>query len=76
MPEGENSMTRIELLEAASMKLAEAVILLAEAAEQRLAEIAGEMAEIVEFRAATLEGQLLSAAMEDASRLMPWRRPH
>ena len=63
-------MTRIELMEAASMKLAEAVLLLVEAGEQRLAQIAGEMAEIVEFRAATVEGQLLSAAMEGVSRLM------
>ena len=63
-------MTRIELMEAASMKLAEAVLLLVEAGEQRLAHIAGEMAEIVEFRAATVEGQLLSAAMEGVSRLM------
>jgi hypothetical protein len=44
-------MTRVELLEAASMKLAEAVILLAEAGERRLAADAGEIAEIAEFRA-------------------------
>ena len=63
-------MTRIELLETASMKLAEAVILLAEAGERRLAEIAGEMAEIVEYRAASVDRQLLSAAMESVSRLI------
>jgi hypothetical protein len=44
-------MTRIDLLEAASMKLAEAVILLSEAGEQHLATSAGQLAEIVEFRA-------------------------
>ena len=63
-------MTRIEFLETASMKLAEAVILLAEAGERRLAEIAGEMAEIVEYRAASVDRQLLSAAMESVSRLI------
>ena len=63
-------MTRIELLETASMKLAEAVILLAEAGERRLAEITGEMAEIVEYRAYSVEGQLLSTAMESVSRLI------
>ena len=44
-------MTRIDLLEAASMKLAEAVLLLTKAGEQHLAISAGELAEIVEFRA-------------------------
>ena len=44
-------MNRVELLEAASMKLAEAVLLLAEAGEQHLATGAGELAEIIEFRA-------------------------
>lgn len=44
-------MNRVELLEAASMKLAEAVLLLAEAGEQHIATSAGELAEIVEFRA-------------------------
>ena len=43
-------MTRLELLEAASIKLAEAVLLLAEAGERRLAADAGELAEIAEFR--------------------------
>ena len=40
-------MNRVELLEAASMHLAEAVILLAQAGEKRLAADAGEAAEIV-----------------------------
>jgi hypothetical protein len=44
-------MNRVELLEAASMKLAEAVLLLTEAGEQHIATSAGELAEIVEFRA-------------------------
>ena len=44
-------MNRTELLEAASMKLAEAVLLLVKAGEQHLATTAGELAEIVEFRA-------------------------
>ena len=44
-------MNRIELLEAASMKLAEAVLLLVKAGEQHLATSAGQLAEIVEFRA-------------------------
>jgi len=47
----ENAMDRVELLEAASMKLAEAVLLLTKAGEQHLATSAGELAEIVEFRA-------------------------
>ena len=47
-------MDRIELLEAASMKLAEAVLLLIKAGEQHLATSAGELAEIVEFRALAL----------------------
>jgi hypothetical protein len=51
-------MNRVELLEAASMKLAEAVILLTEAGEPRLAADAVELAEIVEFRALPFEGQL------------------
>jgi hypothetical protein len=51
-------MTRVELLEDASMKLAEAVMLLAEAGERRLAADAGEIAEIAEFRALPFEGQL------------------
>jgi hypothetical protein len=44
-------MTRTDLLEAASLKLAEAVLLLIKAGEQHLATSAGELAEIVEFRA-------------------------
>jgi len=51
-------MSRAELLEAASMKLAQAVLLFAEAGERRLAAEAGELAEIVELRALPLEGQL------------------
>jgi hypothetical protein len=51
-------MNRVELLEAASMKLAEAVMLLAEAGEKRLAADAEELAEIVEFRALPFEGQI------------------
>ena len=51
-------MKRAELLEAASMHLAEAVVLLAEAGERRLAADAGELAELVEFRALPFEGQL------------------
>ena len=51
-------MTRVELLEAASLKLAEAVLLLAEAGERRLAADAGELAEIAEFRALPFEGPL------------------
>ena len=51
-------MNRAELLEAASMHLAEAVILLAQAGEKRLAADAGELAEIVEFRSLPFEGQL------------------
>ena len=53
-------MTRIDLLEAASVKLAEAVLLLTTAGEQHLATSAGELAEIVEFRA--------SAAMKKPQR--------
>ena len=44
-------MTRTALLDAASLKLAEAVILLSEAGERRLAADVGELAEIVEHRA-------------------------
>ena len=51
-------MNRVELLEAASMHLAEAAILLAQAGEKRLAADAGELAEIVEFRTLPFEGQL------------------
>ena len=51
-------MTRVELLEAASMKLAEAVLLLAEAGERRLAADAGEPAEIAEFPRSPFEAPL------------------
>ena len=51
-------MNRVELLEAASMHLAEAVILLAQAGEKRLAADAGEAAEIVGFRSLPFEGRL------------------
>ncbi len=44
-------MTRAELLEAASMKLSEAVILLTAAGERQLAYDAGELAEQVELSA-------------------------
>jgi hypothetical protein len=44
-------MTRAELLEAASMKLAEVVLLLTEAGERHLAQEAGELAEQVECTA-------------------------
>jgi hypothetical protein len=47
-------MSRIELLQAASMKLAAAVLLLLKAGEQHLATSAGQLAEIVEFRASPL----------------------
>ena len=47
----ESRINRVALLEAASMKLAEAVNLLTEAGEQHIATSAGELAEIVEFRA-------------------------
>jgi hypothetical protein len=42
-------MTRAEILDAASMKLAEVVILLTAAGEKRLAQDAEELAEQVEF---------------------------
>ncbi len=51
-------MTRAELLEAASMKLAEVVLLLTEAGEKRLAQDAGELAEQVEFSALPLQGKV------------------
>jgi hypothetical protein len=51
-------MTRAELLEAASMKLAEVVLLLAEAGEKRLAQDAGELAEQVEFSTLPLQGKV------------------
>jgi hypothetical protein len=44
-------MTRAELLDMASMKLAEVVLLLMEAGEKRLAQEVGELAEQVEFSA-------------------------
>jgi hypothetical protein len=47
------SVTRAELLEAASMKLAEVVLLLMEAGEKRLAHEAGELAQQVEAGALT-----------------------
>ena len=51
-------MTRAELLEAASMKLAEAVLLLTAAGEKRLARDAEELAEQVEFNAMPFEGKV------------------
>jgi hypothetical protein len=47
------SMTRAELLDTASMKLAEVVLLLMEAGEKRLAREAGELAQQVETSALT-----------------------
>jgi hypothetical protein len=44
-------MTRAELLDTASTKLAEVVLLLIEAHEKRLAREVGELAEQVEFSA-------------------------
>ena len=55
-------MSRVEFLEAASMKPAQAVLLLAEAGERRLAAEAGELAEIVEFCALPLEGSVTPAS--------------
>jgi hypothetical protein len=48
-------MTRVELLETASMKLAEVVLLLTQAGERRLAADAGQLAELVEFQALPFE---------------------
>jgi hypothetical protein len=53
-------MTRTELLDAASLKLAEAVILLSEAGERRLAADVGELAEIVENSAIPMRGKVRS----------------
>ena len=47
------SVTRAELLDTASMKLAEVVLLLTEAGEKRLAREAGELAQQVEVSALT-----------------------
>ena len=47
------SVTRAELLDTASMKLAEVVLLLTEAGEKRLAREAGELAQQVEASALT-----------------------
>jgi hypothetical protein len=47
------SVTRAELLDTASMKLAEVVLLLMEAGEKRLAHEAGELAQQVEASAPT-----------------------
>lgn len=49
-------MTRTELLDAASLKLAEAVILLSEAGERRLAADVGEIAELIEDSAIPMRG--------------------
>jgi hypothetical protein len=51
-------MTRAELLNAASMKLAEVVILLAAAGEKRLAQDTEELAEHVEFTTIPLTGKV------------------
>ena len=55
-------MTRIDLL--ASVKLAEAVLLLTKAGEQHLAISAGELAEIVEFRASAASSPSRDASDE------------
>ena len=49
------SVTRAELLDTASMKLAEVVLLLMEAGDKRLASEAGELAQQVEASALTSE---------------------
>ena len=49
------SVTRAELLDTASMKLAEVVLLLTEAGEKRLAREAGELSQQVEASALTSE---------------------
>jgi hypothetical protein len=49
-------MTRTELLDAASLKLAEAVILLSEAGERQLAADVGEIAELIEDSAIPMRG--------------------
>jgi hypothetical protein len=54
-------MTRAELLDAASMKLAEVVLLLCAAGERRLAADAGELAEWVEFSSVPFEAKIRSA---------------
>lgn len=51
-------MTRADLLDAASMKLAEVVLLLTAAGEKRLARDAGELAEQVEFSAVPFQGRI------------------
>jgi hypothetical protein len=51
-------MTRAELLETASMKLAEVVLLLTEAGEKHLAQDAEELAEQVEFSAVPFRGKV------------------
>ena len=48
-----NNLTRAELLDTASMKLAEVVLLLMEAGERHLAREAGELAQQVEASALT-----------------------
>ena len=48
-------MNKIALLDSASMKLAEVVLLLTEAGEKRLAHKAQELAEAVEFKAIPFE---------------------
>ncbi len=49
------NLTRAELLDTASMKLAEVVLLLMEAGDKRLASEAGELAQQVEASALTSE---------------------
>ncbi len=69
-------MNRVELLEAASMKLAEAVMLLTEAGEKRLAAYAGEIAEIAEILTLPFEksSHPSSASRTDACNCGAWLR--
>jgi hypothetical protein len=53
----ELNMTRAELLDQASMKMAEVVILLSAAGEKQLAANAEELAELIEFSAIPLEAK-------------------
>ena len=55
-------MTKAELLDSASMMLAEVVLLLIEAGEKRLAQEVGELAEQVEFSALPFDGKVRSTS--------------
>ena len=65
------SVTRAELLDTASMKLAEVVLLLTEAGEKRLAREAGELAQQVEASALTSEVTLHIALSGAAGAKVP-----